>query len=164
MASQIAPDPNRRMLIDGIGGEAKIEQLVKIIIDRIYADARINTFFAGIDATKMKERLKLFLIQLTGGAKKYEIVIWKKKEKVHSRIISCFLLVIRVRIWEMHIRTLKSMMYITTSSWIISAKVSSKWLLSQQCIMSSAGFLRVSEFRLSRLNFPFTIDSAVNLP
>jgi truncated hemoglobin YjbI len=74
MASQIAPDPNRRMLIDGIGGEAKIEQLVKIIIDRIYADARINTFFAGIDATKMKERLKLFLIQLTGGAKKYEIV------------------------------------------------------------------------------------------
>lgn len=72
MASQIAPDPNRRMLIDGIGGEAKIEQLVKIIIDRIYADARINTFFAGIDATKMKERLKLFLIQLTGGVKNFK--------------------------------------------------------------------------------------------
>jgi len=135
------PDPNRRMIIDGIGGEAKIEKLVKIIIDRIYADARTNTFFAGIDQLKWKSTWSYS---------------WFNSQEEWK--------ILRVKIWETHIRTIKSMMSTSTSSWIISAIDSSKGLLSQQCIMSSAGFLRVSESKLSRLNFPFTIDSVVNLP
>ncbi|EAR82986.2 protozoan/cyanobacterial globin family protein (macronuclear) [Tetrahymena thermophila SB210] len=80
-----APAPQQqqknKLLIDRIGGEAKIEVLVGLLVDRIYSDQRINSFFATVESQKHKETLKSFLIQLTGGPKIYK---GKNLREAHS--------------------------------------------------------------------------------
>ncbi|KAL4427204.1 hypothetical protein ABPG74_013408 [Tetrahymena malaccensis] len=75
--------PKNKLLIDRIGGEAKVEVLVGLLVDRIYSDQRINAFFATIEAQKHKDTLKSFLVQLTGGPKNYK---GKNLREAHSAL------------------------------------------------------------------------------
>jgi len=60
-----------KKLIDRIGGRATIEKAHKIFYEKMYADAWLGKFFAGIDQRHIENQQTDFMVMLFGGPKEY---------------------------------------------------------------------------------------------
>ncbi|MBP9708325.1 MAG: group 1 truncated hemoglobin [Oligoflexales bacterium] len=60
-----------KKLFDRIGGRTTIEKVHKIFYDKIYADAWLGQFFAGIDQKHIESQQTDFIALLFGGPKAY---------------------------------------------------------------------------------------------
>jgi truncated hemoglobin YjbI len=60
-----------KKLIERIGGRATVERVHKIFYDKLYADAWMGQFFAGIDQKHIESQQTDFIVMLFGGPKNY---------------------------------------------------------------------------------------------
>lgn len=58
-------------LFEAIGGEAAVNLAVDKFYEKVMADDRINTFFAGVDMQRQASKQKAFLTMVFGGPNRY---------------------------------------------------------------------------------------------
>lgn len=58
-------------LFEAIGGDAAVNLAVDKFYEKVMADDRINTFFAGVDMQRQASKQKAFLTMVFGGPNRY---------------------------------------------------------------------------------------------
>lgn len=71
-------------LFEQLGGKEAVQKAVVLFYEKVMADKRINSFFAGIDMAQQRKKQTLFLTYVFGGPNNYS---GKNMREAHAVLV-----------------------------------------------------------------------------